>query len=232
MTHPARSGASLASPALALLLMAGCSDASSAGEAEQAAHAASFAAAFESGFDAGLDSGPDATGLPFERAPARTSEVEAMVADNLADNFSFRFAMAEPESFIRSGQVRDVYRRELAARNLPGDTLAGATALMFGVAWEVANGRRLSSSDNAAILRQAAAMLRADPLEQQGDDARQAQADTALTIAGLWLEEADLRRDLPDRARELSDAVNRDMARMSGTDMRSRAIAAEGFVAR
>ena len=155
-----------------------------------------------------------------------------MVADNLSQNFSLRFAMADPDAFVRSGKVREVYRRELAARDIPGDTVAGATAPMFGIAWELANVRSLSSSDNAAILRQATDALSGDPLEQQGDEARQAQADTALTIAGLWLEEARRRALFPDQMRELSDAVQRDMMKLSGTDMRSRNITSTGFVAR
>lgn len=155
-----------------------------------------------------------------------------MVANNLAENFSLRFVIADPASFVRSGETREIYQRALAARNYPGDTLAGATALMFSVAWELANQRKLSPAGHAAVLRDVAAKLQSDQLATKGDEERQAQSDIALIIAALWLEEARLRQQSPDQLRELSDAVNRDMKKMSGTDMRTHTVTAAGLVTR
>lgn len=224
----------------ALLLLPGCSE--SAEEVDEA-QAAAFADLFESGFaerDAELsgsaaDTGAEqlsSDGIPFTRSASRTRQAEATVADNLAENFSLRFAMADPAAFVRSGKVREVYRRDLAARNFPDDTVAGATALMFAVAWEQANRRKLSSGENAAILRQAREATRGSPLETQGDGQRQSEADIALTVSGIWLEEARLREGFPDQMQELSDAIRRDMMKLSGTDMRTREVESGGFAER
>ncbi|MFV0625430.1 hypothetical protein ACBY01_15655 [Sphingomonas sp. ac-8] len=168
-------------------------------------------------------------GIPFDRSRSLTGRVEQAAAKELDKLFSLRFALADPGDFVSSGKVRDVWERELAARGYSGDTLAGATALMFGVAWELANGRKLSAADHAAILRQVTSKLRGDPLERQGDEQRQIQADIRLITAGLWLEEAYLREPYPDQMRELSDAVQRDMQKMTKNDMRATRVTAEGF---
>lgn len=221
---------------LAGLLIGGCSDdAAPADEPANAQHAAAFAAAFESGFapaEATNSQRPppnSRTGIPFERSYARISATEAMVADNLAENFSFRFLMRDPATFVRSGRVREVYQRDLAARNFPDDTVAGATALMFAVAWELANGRQLSADQNAAMLGQASGSFRNDPLEHQSDEAKQRQADIALTVAGLWLEEASNRAAHPDQMRELADAVHRDMIKLAKIDMRANKVTSDGL---
>lgn len=225
-----------------ILLTAGCAE--SEGKADEA-HAAAFAAQFENGFEGhGAETASEIPGgyipperfsdepdgIPFNRSASRTRQAEATVADNLTENFSLRFIMADPAAFVRSGEVRGVYQRELTSRNLPGDTVAGASALMFAVAWELANGGKLSQSQNAAILRQANEATRDNPLARQGDDAQQLQADIGLTVAGLWLEEARLRARFPDQMQELSDAVRRDMMKLSGTDMRKREVGDEGLI--
>lgn len=168
-------------------------------------------------------------GIPFDRSSSLTRQVEQAAARDLGQLFSLRFAIENPGDFITSGKARAVWERELARRGYSGDTLAGATALMFAVAWELANGRKLSSADNAAILRQVTTKLRGDPLERQSDEHRQIQADIRLTAAGLWLEEAYLRERYPDQMRELSDAVHRDMHKMTNNDLRTTTITAEGF---
>ncbi|GEM_PF-861367 len=168
-------------------------------------------------------------GIPFERSSGLTGRVETAMAQGLGKDFSLRFALADPGDFVRSGKARAVWQRELAARNYPADNLAGPTALMFGVAWELANGRKLTQADNAAILRQVTAKLRGDPLERQNDEQRQIQADLRLITAGLWLEEAYVRATYPDQMRELSDAVHRDMQKMSSNDMRATTITPQGF---
>lgn len=60
----------------------------------------------------------------------------------------------------------------------------------------------------------------------------QREADARLIMAGLWLEESRLRRESADQTRELSDAVQRDMKRMSGNDMRAHDIKDGGFAER
>ncbi|MFC4255029.1 hypothetical protein GRI97_06300 [Altererythrobacter xixiisoli] len=168
-------------------------------------------------------------GIPFDRSDRLTGRVETAMAGQLAKDFTLRFALADAGEFVRSGKVRNVWQRELAARNYPADNLAGPTALMFGVAWELANGRKLTPADHAAILRQVTAKLRGDPLERQNDEQRQIQADLRLITAGLWLEEAYVRGPYPDQMRELSDAVHRDMQKMSTNDMRDTTMTPEGF---
>jgi hypothetical protein len=171
-------------------------------------------------------------GIPYSSSSSRRGRVEAALADNLASNFSIRFAIADPARFVRSGKASEVYKRELEARGLPRDTVAGATALMFGVAWEITNGKKLSPDENAAILRQATTLLRGNPLERQGDKERQEAAELRLITAGLWLEEAYVRAPFPEQMRELSDAVHGDMKKISNTDLRSKVVTAEGFVDR
>lgn len=230
----------------AALLLACCSNGSSSQDAEELTQNATFDELFELGFEEGkgegsaaaaVDNHPARTGITsparraIERSSDRTREIEAMVAAGLTENLSARFLTPNPEEFVRSGGTREVYWRELGARNLPGDTVAGATALLYAVAWEISNGRRLSQSDHAAILAQANESLDGDISASAGTKELQERADTALTIAGLWLEEARVRASDPEQAREFSDAVRHDMLRMSGTDMRLRKVTAEGFTA-
>lgn len=231
----------------AAFLIAGCSEESSSLADENTSRSDRFDDLFEAGFEDGKaralvagagDASATRAGAAsqatrsIQRSSDRTREIEAMVADGISENLSVRMLMPNPDAFVRTGKARQVYERELGARNLPGDTVAGASALLFAVAWEIANGRKLSQADHAAILAQASESLDADIPATDGNDALHVRADTALTIAGLWLEEARVRASDPERTREFSDAVQRDMLRMSGTDMRQRKVVAEGFAPR
>lgn len=109
-------------------------------------------------------------GIPFDRSRTVMAKVEEAVSKDPGSLLSLRFALADPGDFLRFGKARTVWARELAARNYPADTVAGATALMFGVAWELANARKLFAADNAEILRQVTTKLRGDPLERQNDE--------------------------------------------------------------
>lgn len=188
------------------------------GEAQPQAHAGAM-----------VDSSDPRAGIPFDRSSRLTRQVEQAAARDLGQLFSLDFAIEDPGEFLTSGRARSVWERELAARGYPADNLAGATALMFCVAWELANRRKLSAADNAAVLRQVTRRLRGDPLERENHEQRQIQADLRLIAAGLWLEEAYLRERYPDQMRELSDAVHRDMQRMTNNDMRTQTVTAEGF---
>jgi len=227
----------------ALLLTVGCSKADGSAEAADV-DVSVVSALFAEGFNGETSAGQSTSGappgqevalqdsragIPFDRSRSLTGRVENAMATNLGKDFSLRFAIADPEEFVRSGKVRGVWERELAARGYPADTVAGATALMFGVAWELSNSRKLSVADNAAILRQVTATLRGHQLERENDEQRQIQADIRLTAAGLWLEEAYLREPYPEQMRELSDAVHRDMSTMTSNDMRATSVTSEGF---
>ncbi|MCW2389240.1 hypothetical protein M2333_002286 [Sphingobium sp. B11D3B] len=195
--------------AAALLLLLGTTGCSKSSEADNAAEidSARVTRLFTEGFNSET-TGASATeqtsqhgsqiadpraGIPFDRSRTVTAKVEEAVSKNPGSLLSLRFALVAPGDFLRSGKARTVWARELAARSYPADTVAGATALMFGVAWELANARKLSAADNAAILRQVTTKLRGDPLERQNDERRQIQVDLRLITAGLWLEEAYLR---------------------------------------
>lgn len=219
-------------------LLAACSDHQTD---ETQADPADFARLFEEGFSTAMagasgDQGeqtPSAAnlrlGIPYESASRITRQVEAGLAANLAENFTLDFALADPRAYLTEGKARALYQSELRARGLPADSVAGATALLFGVAWEIANGRKLSAQENAAILRQINTRLRGDALERQGDAERQVQAEVRLLTAALWLEEAYLREPFPDQTRDLSDAVHRDFQTMSGNDLRAQRVTENGF---
>lgn len=153
---------------------------------------------------------------------------EQRLADNL-QNFSLTLAMEDPGEFLRSGAAGETADRKLAALGLPPDTLAGATVLMFGLAWELANQRPLTAIDQQALLSQVDNQLKTNELRDRGDTAKQREAEIRLLTAGVWLEEARLRQGSPAQMQALSDAVQRDMLRMSGSDMRAHQIGADGF---
>lgn len=232
---------------LPMVLIAGCSRSEDEEEVDISVVPNLFAEGFDNAApraqaDTQANSGPPAqaaaapatandprAGIPFARSGSLTGRVENAMAAGLAKDFTLRFALADPGDFIRSGKARAVWQRELAARNYSADNVAGPTALMFGVAWELANNRKLTPAEHAAILRQVTEKLRGDPLERQNDEQRQIQADLRLITAGLWLEEAYVRAPYPDQMRELSDAVHRDMQKMSTNDMRDTTITPQGF---
>jgi len=185
-----------------------------------------FAQGFSEAREQPVQSAAPATS--FQPDMAVRSKVAGGIADNLRRNFSLDFVIPDAEKFIRSGAASDIADRKLEALGLPLNDLASASVLMFGLAWEIANSEALTPVDQKALMRQVGEQLTA-PRE---DEALQREADTRLMTAALWLEEARLRRGSPQRMLELSDAVQRDMMRLSGNDMRAHDIQKEGFVER
>ena len=163
----------------------------------------------------------------YDLDPGIRRRMNEQLAGNLRRNFSLEFAIPDPEHFIRSGAAVDVADRKLEALGLPINDLASATVLMFGLAWELANGEKLNTARQQALVRQVDKQL----TDRDSADL-QREADARLIMAGLWLEESRLRRESPDQTRQLSDAVQRDMKRMSGNDMRAHDIKDGGFAER
>lgn len=219
------------------LILAACSG-SEETDANVAAQAKEFSDLFVDGFDKSRTESSRAAEiftdamLTYRVDPKIRRAVADMLADNLNRNFSMRFRMEDPERFLRSGAAADVGNRMIEALGLPGDTVAGATVLMFGLGWELANDRALTPDDQKALLSQAASLLGEHEVSGRGDAARQREGDTRLLTAALWLEETRLRRTDPQAMRELSDAVHRDMQRITDNDMRAHGINADGFVDR
>lgn len=207
-------------------------------DADSAAQAEEFSDLFANGFDGSrMETSQTAeisaeAMLPYRVDPGIRREVADMLADNLNRNFSLRFQMEDPERFLRSGAAADVGNRMIEALGLPSDTVAGATVLMFGVGWELANDQALTPDDQKALLSQAISLLGDHKVSGRGDSARQREGDVRLLSAALWLEETRLRRNDRQAMRELSDAVNRDMQRITDNDMRAHRITADGFVDR
>lgn len=137
-----------------------------------------------------------------------------------------------PRIFFRSGAAGDIADRKLEALGLPTDSLAGANVLLFGLAWELANRETLTIDGQKGLLAQVNGQLNDGPMKRKGDAERQEQAEIRLQTAALWLEEERLRRNDPERMRQLSDAVQRDMKRISGNDMRAHDLGENGLVER
>lgn len=223
------------------LTLAACGVASPGWAAERAP--APFDTRFQTGFEAAFaGTAPAANaanapadpraGIPFVRSRAVTRDVERGLAEHLGENFSLQFAIADPAEFLRSGKASELAARELKTRGLPEDSVAGATALLLAVAWELANGLTLSGQDHAAILKQTTAVLRGNALEREADAQRQTQADLRLLSAALWREEAYLREPFPAQMQALSDAVHRDILALSNNDMRALVVTEDGLVER
>ncbi|MFV0625416.1 DUF6683 family protein [Sphingomonas sp. ac-8] len=170
-----------------------------------------------------------ATGLSFHRSGDLSGQIEEGVAKRLPQMVSLRFRMDDPSRFVRTAGTRAIYRRELQSRGLPENSVSGATALFLSVGWELANGRRLSPAQNAAIFRQTASGLQSSALARQSDPRRQQEAETRLIVAALWLEEARVRGSSAGLTRELSDAVWKDMKAITRNNMRAYAVTAKGF---
>lgn len=178
------------------------------------------------------DGNPAEQSLRYDRSLRLGQRIETVFADNLGQNFAFPLELDNPRAFVTEGHARALYSRELAARGLPADSAAGATTLLFGVAWEIANDRRLSQQENAAILRQAENRIRRDSSQSHDETSHQTEAEAKLLTAAIWLQEVTLRRSDSDKARALSDAVRRDMQAKAGSDMRDQRVTRDGFVAK
>lgn len=228
-------------PLAAALALAGCSGNTSdngALAAEEPVDTRAVAALFADGFgDLGQASGRGAANrvdrsLGYTPDPAVRRSVAQQLADNLRRNFSLDFAIPDPETFLRSGAAGDIADRKLEALGFPTNGLAGPNVLMFGLAWELANGQPLTAERQRGLRAEVDRQLEDSPLRTKGHADRQREAEFRLQTAALWLEEARLRRGDADRMRQLSDAVQRDMKRMSGNDMRAHDLNPEGFVER
>lgn len=166
----------------------------------------------------------------YDPDPGIRRETGRNMADNLRRNFSTDFVNPDPEEYLRSGAAADIADRQLEMRGLPLNDLIGATGLMFGVSWELANGKTLTPAQWRALQVQIREKIDVSKL---GDEAAlQREAEVRLLFAALWLEEARLRHGSPERKAELSDAVWRDMKRISTTDMREQIVTEAGFVER
>lgn len=210
---------------MSLVMLIGCSK-EPAEELLNAAESAEVAPMFAQGFEDASRVEPSRTA--YDPDPGIRRRMSDQFASNLRRNFSLEFAIPNPEQFIRSGAASEVADRKLEALGLPINDLASASVLMFGLAWELANGEKLTPGNQQALVRQVAKQLTA---RDSGSDL-QREADARLIMAAVWLEESRLRRGSPDQTRELSDAVQRDMKRMSGNDMRAHDIKDEGFAER
>lgn len=224
-------------PVIAAILLAACSAGS--GE-DDAANGKAVTALFAEGFDdaaAASEAETMAAGsmkdfLPYRFDPAIRREIARGMAENFNRNFSLRHAIPDPDRLLRSGDAAAVADRALEALGLPTHSVEGATVLLFGLAWELANAKSLTSDDRRALLIQIRGRFADHPLHRQGDADRQRDAEIRLMTAGLWLEEARLRQDDRAALRDLSDAVQRDMLRQSRTDMRAHRVGAQGFTER
>jgi hypothetical protein len=211
--------------ASATLGLAGCSGENGADKPD-----AESARAFDSLFSAAFEEaeGGDDARLAYEADPGIRRASERQMASNLS-HFSLSFVMPDAAEFLRSGAAGSVADRKLAELGLPSDSLAGATVLMFGLAWELANQKQLTPDDQRALLKQVHTQLQNGPLRDLGDSARQREADARLLTVGVWLQEARLRQGSPEQMQALSDAVQKDMIRWGGNDMRAQRISADGF---
>lgn len=171
-------------------------------------------------------------GIRFNREFRITRDVQDALSANVPQNFSLRFTIPDPARFIEAGRAREIWEEEMKRRNFPDNSVAGGTALLFAVGWELANGSTLSAAQNAAILRQLEAGLRGNPLADAPDAQRQIQADLRLTVAGVWLGEARQREGSAVAMRELSASVHQDLVRLSNNNMRQKDVTSAGFVDR
>jgi hypothetical protein len=170
--------------------------------------------------------------LSYDRSGDLSGLIEEGVARRLTQMVSIQFRMKDPSHFVKTAGTRAIYRRELERRGLPENSVSGATALFLAVGWEVANGRRLTPAQNAAILRQTGEGLIKTPLARQSDARRQQESEMRLIIAALWLEEARVRAASPEQTRALADAVWKDVKTITRNDMRAYVVTSRGFVER
>ena len=150
------------------------------------------------------------------------------MAENVRKTFTLSTAIPDPDAFLQFGAAAEVADRKLEALGLPLNDLASASVLLFGVAWELANGQPLNAAQQRALVRQIDAELK----QSSDPGPRRREAEAQLAITGLWLEEQRLRQGSVDQMRALSDAVQRDMHKLSGNDMRAHDLTGKGFVER
>lgn len=167
--------------------------------------------------------------LPYSRSGKLTGQVEAAVAADIHQLVSIKPQIRNVSYFFTGGESRTNYKRELDARNFPRDSFSGATALFLAIGWELSNGQKLSAAQNAAILRQTNEMMKSTPHAKQGDAERQQQAEMRLLVAGLWVEEMQLRAGAAGQQRALSDSVWNDIKAITNNDMHAYAVTANGF---
>lgn len=192
---------------------------------------AETASLFENGFSEGRRAEIDAAAArdtSYEPTASVRRAMSRETAESLGRNFSLDFAIADPEEFVRSGAAAALADRKLETLGLPLNDLASASVLFFGLAWELANAEPLTAARQQALIRQ----VDRDLKHSSDPGARRRQAEPLLAIAGLWLEEERLRRGSTVRMRALSDAVQRDMVKISRNDMRAHDLRDEGFVER
>ncbi|WP_164516081.1 hypothetical protein [Sphingomonas sp. 2R-10] len=220
----------------AAILLAGCSP--DAGN-DEAVDRNAVAPLFSAGFDDAAVSAPatkaaESAGgvLSYRFDPAIRRQIARGLADHRNRNFSLRHAIPDPDGFLRSGDAATIADRALESLGLPLHSVDGATVLLFGLAWELANARPLTPDDQRALLAQIGERFADHALHREDDADRQREAEMRLMTAGMWLEEARLRHGDAAALRELSDAVQRDMLRQSGNDMRAHRIGAQGFTER
>ena len=171
----------------------------------------------------------DAAALFFDRSGDLTGQIEEAVAQRLSEMVSVRFQMEDPSYLVKTAGTRAIYRKELAKRGLPEDSLSGATALFLAVGWELANGRALSDAQTAAIYRQTASGLRQSPLARKSGPELQQESEIRLIITALWLEEARVRSSSSRSKQDLADAVRNDLKAITRNDMRAYKVKENGF---
>lgn len=178
--------------------------------------------AFSDGFDLDV--------LAYDWDEGRAEQIEARLGAAAGEVIALPLLLPNPQSFIRNGQARTVVKRALETRGLPEHSVAGSTALLFGVGWEIANQAALEPWQYTALLTQSAAMMRSS-YRTAGDRRRQMEADLRYGLAALWLEEARIRRDDPVEMAALSEAVHRYML-TQGSDLRGQVVTEDGFADR
>lgn len=213
-----------------LLLGSGCSKASEAtGQDAQAAEHASltFNGAFAKARTAN-EQAAAARDRSYEYVASVRRAMGREVAQNVRNTFTPGSAIADRDAFLQSGAAAEVADRKLEALGLPLNDLASASVLLIGVAWELANAQPLSAAQQGALIRQVDAELK----QSSDPGPRRREAEAQLAIAGMWLEEQRLRQGSVEQTRALSDAVHRDMQKLSGNDVRAHDLTDKGFVKR
>lgn len=168
--------------------------------------------------------------LAYDWDETRAEQIEARLADAVNGILTIPARQSTPQAFLRNGRARVLVERELKARRLPRHSLAGSTALLYGVAWEIANQDTLEPWQHTALLNQAATEMRST-YRTAGDRRRQMESELRIGLAALWLEEARSRREDPAQMTALSDAVHIYMLTQGG-DLRKHIVTEEGFADR